>query len=126
MRDLLAACEQIGLNLPFAQHPQAGSKVRGKKSDLLKHELWMPRSMKVLENKITTGGITIEANPATRLAIMSPAIGEDPIGNQWMIKGKSKNKIDAAVALCMAVGAMDAYGGDARVSYLEEVGLLAV
>jgi len=113
MRDLRSACDEIGLELPFVQHPQAGTKVKGTKSDLLTEQLWMPRSMKVLENLIVKNEIEIEANAATQMALMSPAIREDAIGNQWMEKGKSLNKIDALIALCMAAGAMDAFGSAA-------------
>ena len=36
---------------------------------------------------------------------MSSVIEEDKWGNHWLAKTRSLNKIDAAVALCMAIGA---------------------
>jgi hypothetical protein len=37
--------------------------------------------------------------------MMSAVTDEDRWGNRWLAKERAVNKIDAAVALCMAIGA---------------------
>ena len=43
--------------------------------------------------------------------MMSAVTDEDRWGNYWLAKERAVNKIDAAIALCMAVGAGCAYEG---------------
>jgi phage terminase large subunit-like protein len=45
-------------------------------------------------------------------AMMSAVTDNDRWGNHWLAKERAVNKIDAAVALAMAVGAAISYEGD--------------
>jgi phage terminase large subunit-like protein len=109
--------EQLGLDIEFVEHPQGGLK-KGKASEAMKEAaksegrdpegLWMPGSLKLLEDAMYEGRIRLLRNPLLILAIMSAVTDEDKWGNRWLAKLRSINKIDPAVALCMAVGAASA------------------
>ena len=43
--------------------------------------------------------------------MMSAVTDEDRWGNYWLAKERAVNKIDSAIALCMAVGAALAFEG---------------
>ena len=91
--------DALGLTLPIVEHPQGGKK-RGAISGL-----WMPGSKMTLENLILEGRIRIRRSPVTISAMMSAAVESDPWGNSWFSKRKAVNRIDALVALAMAIGA---------------------
>lgn len=105
---------EVGLNLEFVEHPQGGTR-RGKPADAMKlatksqdHEpqgLWMPGSVRQLEEMMLEGRIRLKRNPVLVSAIMSAVLETDRWDNYWLSKQRALNKIDAAVALCMAVGA---------------------
>jgi phage terminase large subunit-like protein len=105
---------ELGMSLEFVEHPQGGTK-KGtpteamKKSAEAKKEkpegLWMPGSLRLLEDALLEGRIRLKKNPVLISAMMSAVIEEDKWGNHWLAKTRSINKIDAAVALAMAVGA---------------------
>lgn len=107
-------CEELGLNLVHAEHPQGGKK-KGKPTDEMiraakaaKREpegLWMPASVKAVEEMILEKRVRFRTNPVLIGAIMSAVPEHDPWGNYWLAKRKSTNRIDAAVAACMALGA---------------------
>lgn len=105
----------LGLSLAFAEHPQGGLK-RGKplpaEVEAAQAEgreapegLWMPGSLRMLEEALLEGRIRLRRSPVLVSAIMSAVIESDKWGNQWLSKLRSTNKIDAAVALAMAIGA---------------------
>ncbi len=106
--------DAIGLNLEFIEHPQGGLK-KGKPTEGMakaaerenkKAEgLWMPGSLRLLEDALLEGRIRLRKNPVLVSAMMSAVTEEDKWGNHWLAKTRSINKIDAAVALCMAMGA---------------------
>ena len=56
------------------------------------------------------GRIRLKRNPVLISAMMSAVTETDRWDNKWLSKQRAINKIDAAVALCMAVGA--AMAGD--------------
>jgi phage terminase large subunit-like protein len=105
---------ELGLNLEFAEHPQGGLK-KGKPTEAMidaaeaegkqPEGLWMPGSVRILEEALLEKRIRVKRNPVLVSAIMSSVIEEDKWGNHWLAKTRSINKIDAAVALCMAIGA---------------------
>lgn len=107
----------IGLKLAFAEHPQGGLK-KGKPTEAMieaakaaKKEpegLWMPGSIRLLEDAMLEGRVRLRGNPVLVSAILSAVIEEDKWGNHWISKLRSINKIDAAVALAMAFGAAHA------------------
>ena len=99
-------------------NPQGGTK-RGKPTEGMKQAagsqhrepqgLWMPGSVRQLEEMMLEGRIRLQRSPVLISAIMSAVIETDRWDNYWLSKQRATNKIDAAVALCMAVGA--AMGG---------------
>lgn len=105
--------DKLGLNVEFVEHPQGGVKKGKPSASQLKavkpgenvEGLWMPGSLKLLEDAMLEGRIRIKKNPVLISAIMSAVTEGDRWGNFWLAKIRSINKIDAVVALCMALGA---------------------
>lgn len=106
---------ELGLAIQFAEHPQGGLK-KGKPNEAAvaaaKREgrpepegMWMPGSVRAFEEALLEGRLRIRRNPVLVSAIMSAVIEEDKWGNHWLSKLRSANKIDAAVAVAMALGA---------------------
>lgn len=105
---------EIGLTLEFIEHPQGGLK-KGKPNEAMieaakanqetPEGLWMPGSVRLLEDALLEGRIRLRKNPVLISAMMSAVTEEDKWGNHWLAKTRSINKIDAAVALAMAIGA---------------------
>jgi phage terminase large subunit-like protein len=105
---------KLGLELDFVEHPQGGTK-KGKPTEGMKkvaeskketaEGLWMPGSVRLLEDALAEGRIRLVNNPVLVSAMMSAVIEEDKWGNHWLAKTRSINKIDAAIALAMAIGA---------------------
>lgn len=108
--------EALGLELIHVRHPQGGLR-RAAPDEALKRAaeaegreepggLWMPGSIRELETLIIDGRIRIRSNPVVMTALMSAAFSKpDVLGNKFLVKDISTRRIDAAVALCMAVGA---------------------
>ncbi|MBD9419825.1 terminase large subunit [Achromobacter sp. ACM04] len=108
----------LGLSIPFAEHPQGGLK-KGKPLEAAvkaaeqagrepPEGMWMPGSVRILEEALLEGRIRIRNNPVLVSAMMSAVAEQDKWGNHWLSKLRSVNKIDAAVALAMALGAANA------------------
>lgn len=124
-RSLEAFVDQIGLSLEFVEHPQGGVK-KGKVTEEMKRVarqanppreaegLWMPGSVMAFEEALLERRIRLRRNPVLISALLSAATETDKWGNRWLTKARSVNKIDAAVALCMAFGAAVALLGDAE------------
>lgn len=85
----------------------------------------MPGSLRMLEEAMLEGRIRLKRNPVLVSAIMSAVIEEDKWGNHWLAKTRSINKIDAAVALCMAIGAASNSGSN-YVNPYESRGLIVI
>lgn len=117
------AVVEIGLSLDFLEHPQGGTK-KGQPSEAMKKAaeskkekpegLWMPGSLRLLEDALLEGRIRLRRSPVLISAMMSAVTEEDKWGNHWLSKTRSINKIDAAVALCMAFGAANAIAAKPR------------
>jgi phage terminase large subunit-like protein len=103
--------DELGLSVPFAEHPQGGLK-KGKALVAGGEGLWMPGSVRLLEEALLEGRIRLKRNPVLISAMMSAVIEEDKWGNHWLAKTRSVNKIDAAIALAMALGAAMGGGGE--------------
>jgi phage terminase large subunit-like protein len=109
---------ELGLSIECVEHPQGGTK-KGKPTEAMKaaaksagrepEGLWMPMSVRHVEQLILERRLRIQKNPVTISAMMSAVTDEDRWGNYWLAKERATNKIDAAVALCMAVGAAAAF-----------------
>lgn len=113
--------EALGLDLPFVEHPQGGMRKGKPTEEMVKaaklegkdpEGLWMPGSVRITEDAMLEGRLRILGNPVVVSAIMSAVVEEDKWGNRWLSKLKSANKIDAAVALCMAMGAANSQGSE--------------
>lgn len=115
--------KELGFMTEFVEHPQGGLK-KGKPTEAMtkaaeakkqKPEgLWMPGSLRMLEDALLEGRIRLRKSPVLVSAMMSAVTEEDKWGNHWLAKTRSINKIDAAVALCMAFGAANAIEGKPR------------
>jgi phage terminase large subunit-like protein len=112
-------CVEIGLSLPFVEHPQGGTKkgkpnaamIKAAKAEKREPEgLWMPGSLRLAEEALLEQRIRLKINPVLISAIMSAVTDEDRWENRWLAKDRAVNKIDAAVALLMAIGTIMAMG----------------
>lgn len=119
-RGLEPECDELGLDLQFVEHPQGGVK-KGKPTEAMidaakdagrePEGLWMPMSIRQFEELVLERRIRIRINPVVISAIMSAVTTGDRWGNYWLAKERAVNKIDCAIALCMAVGAALAHAG---------------
>lgn len=64
----------------------------------------MPGSVSALEDMIIDGRIRMRRNPVLMTALMGATFDRDAQDNRWFVKTKASVRIDAAVALAMAVG----------------------
>ncbi len=107
--------EALGLELEHIAHPQGG-KIRARpepaKVEAAKlaglpppQGLWMPGSVLSLEDMIIDGRIRLQRNPVLMTALMGATFDRDAQDNRWFVKTKASVRIDAAVALAMAIGA---------------------
>lgn len=107
--------DELGITVEYIEHPQGGVK-KGKPTEAMKEAakregkeaegLWMPGSVRALEDLLLEKRIRLKRNPVLVSAMLSAVSEEDKWGNRWLAKVRSINKIDPAVALSMAVGAL--------------------
>jgi hypothetical protein len=103
-----------GLTIKQFEHPQGGvrrAKPTEEQVELAKREgrdppqgLWMPGSVAALEELILEKRIRIRRSPVIISAMMGATVETDAFGNRWFSKRKATVRIDALVALTMAVG----------------------
>ncbi|WP_084581773.1 terminase TerL endonuclease subunit [Sphingomonas azotifigens] len=108
---------KLGIAIEQVEHPQGGTR-KGKPTEAMilaakqagkePDGLWMPSSVKALESMILEERIRLLMNPVLISAIMSAVTDNDRWGNYWLAKERAVNKIDAVIALCMAVGVITA------------------
>jgi phage terminase large subunit-like protein len=106
--------DALGVSVMQIEHPQGGKRRAAVPDDILEKArrdgsdpplgLWMPGSLGMLETLILERRIRIRRSPVIISAMMSATTEEDPFGNRWFSKRKATNRIDAAVALAMAIG----------------------
>lgn len=126
-RKLEDELDALGLTLPQAEHPQGGirrAKPTEEQLEIAKRTgqeppqgLWMPGSVLALETLILERRIRIRRSPVLISAMMSAAVEHDPFDNRWFSKRRAVNRIDALVALTMAVGAATAAPADSASVY---------
>lgn len=119
-RGLEPECDKLGVKVEFVEHPQGGTK-KGQPNEAMKEAakaagrdaegLWMPMSIRQLEELILEKRIRIRINPVLISAMMSAVTDSDRWGNYWLTKERSTQKIDCAIALAEAVGAALSYDG---------------
>lgn len=123
-------CSELGLSIQFVEHPQGGTK-KGKPSQAMieaardkgvePEGLWMPGSVRELESAMLEGRIRLRRNPVLVSAMMGAVTDCDRWGNYWLAKERAVIKIDAAVALCMAIGVIARLPSDGAVKSFWEV-----
>lgn len=104
-----------GCSIEQIEHPQGGKK-KGKPTEMMiaaakaagrePEGLWMPASLRMVEQLLFEERLLLLTNPVLISAMMSAVVETDPWGNYWLSKERAVNKIDAAIALCMAVGVL--------------------
>ena len=109
--------DALGVTTPQFEHPQGGIR-RAKELGL-----WMPGSVVELETAILDKRIRLKRSPVLISAMMSAAVERDAFDNRWFSKRRAVNRIDALVALAMAVG--QAAKGEPGSVY-EDRGLLVI
>jgi phage terminase large subunit-like protein len=119
-RGLEPECDDLGISVEFVEHPQGGTK-KGQPNEAMKEAakasgrdaegLWMPMSVRQLEELLLEDRIRLRRNPVLVSAVMSAVTAEDRWGNYWLAKERATQKIDCAIALAMAVGAALSYDG---------------
>jgi phage terminase large subunit-like protein len=95
---------ELGLKLPFAEHPQGGTR-KAKPLEPGGEGLWFPGSLRLFEDALLEGRVRLKRNPVLISAMMSAVTEEDKWTNRWLAKVRSLNKIDPAVAMTMTFGA---------------------
>ena len=89
--------------LLLAPHPQ-GFVAGSKSDDPTRVPLWMPRSIDALEAAILSQTIHVERSPVLRWAALGAVVIADASDNRRLTKRKAVSRIDAMVALTMAMG----------------------
>lgn len=128
-RKLQDELDALGVEVDQVAHPQGG-KVRARPTDeaieAAKSEgrepplgLWMPGSVSELESMILDGRIRLRKSPVLISAFMSAVLESDPNDNKWFSKRKAVNRIDALVALAMAIGAATSAPAEPSKSFWE-------
>lgn len=113
LSDFIGACEEIGFPVwKFeGKDKQEGKGLKlvphaqGKKRMFEERQLTMPTSIERFEDKILSGGITIEACPVTYMCAGNSLIDHDGQGNRCFDKKRSRGRIDGMVTNAMAAGA---------------------
>lgn len=105
----------LGVTVPWIEHPQgfrrAGPlpfpKFRAPDGGKVDNPLWMPDSVKLLEETIIEKTLHVQPSPVTRWQVSSVVIRPDPAGTGGRVfdKARAVGRIDGIVALAMAVGA---------------------
>ncbi|MBL3587354.1 terminase large subunit [Rhodovulum sulfidophilum] len=106
--DFEAIIGDMGATLPMLDHPQGWNKRKRETEDGEEITLWMPGSVDELETLILEKRLRVHVNPALRAAVMSATFDRSPADLRRFTKHKATARIDMAVALAMAVGAVTA------------------
>jgi phage terminase large subunit-like protein len=91
------ACDEMGVELPLVPHGQGYAKTA-------KSNLYMPRSIELLEQAVFEQKIEVLANPVLSWNSASAVLEADAKGNRIFQKRKSTGRIDGLVAAAMAMG----------------------
>lgn len=119
IRQLETTLDDLGVTLPLVEHPQGWNRRKDS-------ELWMPDSIKGIEELILEGRLRIEANPALRSAVASAVMLESPVGLRRFEKRRATGRIDLAVAATMAIGAALSNSAADAPSVYESRGILVI
>lgn len=116
IEDLKPELDEVGCATQLVAHAQGASKTR-------QTGLWMPGSIEALESSIYKGTIRIQRNPVMSMCAMSAAcLPIDPQGNRIFSKQKATRRIDGAVSMAIARGALEKrIGKKKRKSVYEQI-----
>jgi phage terminase large subunit-like protein len=111
--DFIAACDEIGLPVwrwlgpkePEGKGLKLVSHAQGTRVIFEDKQLCMPRSVERLEDRILTGGITVDDNPITYWCAGNALLIADGQKNRAFDKKRSRGRIDGLVTIAMAAGA---------------------
>jgi phage terminase large subunit-like protein len=106
---------QVHCEIELIPHPQGYYKPRDKKApdpkrpvttkdDPPEPNLWMPRSLELVEELITDKRLRVRRNPCLTWNVASVVAVPDKQNNRIFDKRKSRGRIDGIVALAMATG----------------------
>jgi phage terminase large subunit-like protein len=103
---LRQAADEVGAELNLIPHGQGYAKTA-------KSNLYMPRSIELLEQAVFEGAIQILPSPVLSWNSASAVLEADAKGNRIFQKRKSTGRIDGLVALSMAMGCANEDDGGA-------------
>jgi len=95
----------LAQNLSFNLVPHGQGFYKSEKS-----QLWMSRSIELLEQKLKDGQLKVAKNPCLRWNAACAIVAMDSQENRRFEKVKASGRIDGIVALAMAVGVSDYQG----------------
>ena len=95
--------------IPMMSHPQ-GTQAPSQADDSL--QLCMHTSVESFEKHLVKETFKAKYNPMLRSAVMGSVITKDQASNRRFLKRDAKVKIDASVAMTMAIGLADAWNYD--------------
>jgi len=105
------ACDRIGFTTwVWKEGETKGSGLKmvvhsqGRMGMHSKQMLWMPRSLQLLEDCVLRGDIVIQKSPITTWCSGNAAIEADAQNNRWLIKQRTRGRIDGIVSAAMGVG----------------------
>jgi phage terminase large subunit-like protein len=115
VEQFLKAADEIGLDVWLYDGPKSS----GYGLKMVRHrqghwgmdsesQMWMPKSIRELEERIVNGGIVIDENPCLNWNMASAVLEADPSGNRKWDKRKATGRIDGMISLTMGVGAASA------------------
>lgn len=91
--------QELNVELPLMEHPQGFNKRRDT-------ALWMPQSVKELENMIIEKRIRVHVNPSLRSGVAGATMDVSSAELKRFVKSKATQRIDTIIAGTMAVGAL--------------------
>jgi phage terminase large subunit-like protein len=90
--------EKLGSGLKMVVHSQGRMGMHSKQM------LWMPRSLQLLEDCVLRGDILIQRSPITTWCSGNAAVEADAQNNRWLVKQRTRGRIDGVVSIAMGVG----------------------
>jgi phage terminase large subunit-like protein len=127
--------DALGVTINQVEHPQGGIRRAKPAPEAIEaarlngeeppQGLWMPGSVLALETLVLEERIRLRRSPVLISAMMSAAVEHDPFDNRWFSKRRAVNRIDALVALTMAVGSATA-SAPSQKSVYETRGLIVL
>jgi phage terminase large subunit-like protein len=110
--------DAMGVEVQLVPHPQGYYKPQDKKPEPdptkppghekeVKPNLWMPRSVELLEDAVGKGHLRVQKNPCLTWNSASAVLEADRQNNRIFTKRKSRGRIDGIVSLAMANGLLN-------------------